>query len=307
MVAGEAEPPYPGAASRFPNLQPQDHNNTIPKTFLIPPYFVPHQHMAPVPHMHILPPGQPAQYHHQYQPPLPTPVPSHHPPHPLQVNWKAVAAAAAPGAVLPNVQMASAYRIGRYTPAERKVRLERYREKRAQRNYKRRVKYDCRKMIADKRHRVQGRFVKREEEMAIAARQARASEQLQISSHLGSSTPSVHSTDISLPSATAHVHAKDALPFQQQPSSHQLSQAERVHSTSSGSQSSSVPVTTILDHQVVAHSSDSPDGDAESPNSHYLPDTADLRSIHVEDKIEKDHPSGASLADLHATPRLDGL
>lgn len=67
--------------------------------------------------------------------------------------------------------MASAYRIGRYTPAERRIRLERYREKRAQRNYNRRVKYDCRKMIADKRRRVQGRFVKREEEVALAAQQ----------------------------------------------------------------------------------------------------------------------------------------
>lgn len=71
--------------------------------------------------------------------------------------------------VVPDAQMASAYRIGRYTPAERRIRLERYREKRANRNYNRRVKYDCRKMIADKRRRVQGRFVKREEELALAA------------------------------------------------------------------------------------------------------------------------------------------
>lgn len=68
----------------------------------------------------------------------------------------------------PNTQMETAYRIGRYTPAERRVRLERYREKRATRNYNRRVKYDCRKMIADKRIRVQGRFVKRDEEVALA-------------------------------------------------------------------------------------------------------------------------------------------
>lgn len=72
---------------------------------------------------------------------------------------------------IPEAQMASAYRIGRYTPAERRLRLERYREKRATRNYNRRVKYDCRKVIADKRRRVQGRFVKREEELALVARQ----------------------------------------------------------------------------------------------------------------------------------------
>lgn len=90
-------------------------------------------------------------------------------------DWKGVVAAGGgapvgvPGGVVgvPEVQMASAYRIGRYTPAERRIRLDRYREKRAQRNYNRRVKYDCRKMIADKRKRVQGRFVKREEEDAL--------------------------------------------------------------------------------------------------------------------------------------------
>lgn len=76
-----------------------------------------------------------------------------------------------PESAVPEAQMASAYRIGRYTPAERKIRLERYREKRAQRNFNRRVKYDCRKMIADKRRRVQGRFIKREEEIALALHQ----------------------------------------------------------------------------------------------------------------------------------------
>lgn len=86
---------------------------------------------------------------------MPSPMPSHIP-------------------FVPDAQMASAYRIGRYTPAERRIRLERYREKRLQRNYNRRVKYDCRKMIADKRRRVQGRFVKREEEVALAAQQEKA-------------------------------------------------------------------------------------------------------------------------------------
>lgn len=73
---------------------------------------------------------------------------------------------------VPAVQMESVYRIGKYTPAERKIRLAKYREKRAQRNYNRRVKYDCRKAIADKRRRVQGRFVTREEELALAIEQS---------------------------------------------------------------------------------------------------------------------------------------
>lgn len=80
--------------------------------------------------------------------------------------------------LVPDSQMASAYRIGRYTPAERRIRLERYREKRSQRNYNRRVKYDCRKMIADKRRRVQGRFVKREEEIALAVQQEKTGARL---------------------------------------------------------------------------------------------------------------------------------
>lgn len=98
----------------------------------------------------------------------PAMVPSHA--HMIPPNAMAMANGMLPHIpIVPEAQMASAYRIGRYTPAERRIRLERYREKRAQRNYKRRVKYGCRKKIADKRRRVQGRFVKREEEQALAA------------------------------------------------------------------------------------------------------------------------------------------
>lgn len=82
---------------------------------------------------------------------------------------------------VPELQMASAYRIGRYTPAERRIRIARYREKRAQRNYNRRVKYDCRKTIADKRVRVQGRFVKRAEEQAIVKRKNSCGKKTKIS------------------------------------------------------------------------------------------------------------------------------
>lgn len=56
--------------------------------------------------------------------------------------------------------MASAYRIGRYTAAERRLRIERYRQKRSRRNFNNKVLYACRKRIADRRTRVHGRFVK---------------------------------------------------------------------------------------------------------------------------------------------------
>lgn len=68
---------------------------------------------------------------------------------------------------LPRAQLDSVYRIGRYSLAERHDRIKRYRDKRAMRNYNRRVKYDCRKVIADKRVRVHGRFVRREDEIAL--------------------------------------------------------------------------------------------------------------------------------------------
>ncbi|KAL9191193.1 hypothetical protein ACHAXT_000899 [Thalassiosira profunda] len=54
--------------------------------------------------------------------------------------------------------------VGAYSPASRKVRLQRFREKREKRVWERRVKYDVRKNFAVSRLRVKGRFVKKEEE-----------------------------------------------------------------------------------------------------------------------------------------------
>mmetsp|Transcript_30374 Transcript_30374/g.39205 ORF Transcript_30374/g.39205 Transcript_30374/m.39205 type:complete len:525 (+) Transcript_30374:240-1814(+) len=51
-------------------------------------------------------------------------------------------------------------RIGIYTPAERAAILERFRQKRERRIWKKKIRYNCRKNLADKRHRVKGRFVK---------------------------------------------------------------------------------------------------------------------------------------------------
>lgn len=52
-------------------------------------------------------------------------------------------------------------RIGIYLPDDRKARIARFHAKRAKRIWRKRIKYDCRKKLADSRPRIKGRFVKR--------------------------------------------------------------------------------------------------------------------------------------------------
>jgi hypothetical protein len=52
-------------------------------------------------------------------------------------------------------------RIGIYLPDARRARIARFHEKRARRIWRKRIKYDCRKKLADSRPRIKGRFVKR--------------------------------------------------------------------------------------------------------------------------------------------------
>ncbi|XP_047340638.1 putative zinc finger protein CONSTANS-LIKE 11 [Impatiens glandulifera] len=52
---------------------------------------------------------------------------------------------------------------GRYTPEEKKERIHKYREKRNQRNFSKKIKYACRKTLADSRPRVRGRFARNDE------------------------------------------------------------------------------------------------------------------------------------------------
>lgn len=50
------------------------------------------------------------------------------------------------------------FRIGQYTVEERKERIHRYRKKRSERNFNKKIKYACRKSLADNQPRVRGRF-----------------------------------------------------------------------------------------------------------------------------------------------------
>ncbi|KAG8068379.1 hypothetical protein GUJ93_ZPchr0005g15567 [Zizania palustris] len=54
-------------------------------------------------------------------------------------------------------------KVGRYSAEERKERIERYRVKRHQRNFHKKITYACRKTLADSRPRVQGRFARNAE------------------------------------------------------------------------------------------------------------------------------------------------
>ncbi|KAE8700848.1 transcription factor bHLH82-like [Hibiscus syriacus] len=54
-------------------------------------------------------------------------------------------------------------RTHRYSPEEKKQRIERYRSKRNLRNFNKKIKYTCRKTLADSRPRIRGRFAKNEE------------------------------------------------------------------------------------------------------------------------------------------------
>ncbi|XP_039017306.1 two-component response regulator-like APRR9 [Hibiscus syriacus] len=54
-------------------------------------------------------------------------------------------------------------RACRYSPQEKKERIQRYRTKRNHRNFNKKIKYACRKRLADSRPRIRGRFIRNTE------------------------------------------------------------------------------------------------------------------------------------------------
>jgi len=60
-------------------------------------------------------------------------------------------------------------RIGIYTPNERSAIIAKFNSKRTRRVWNKKIRYNCRKNLADRRVRVKGRFVKRSSEEAAAA------------------------------------------------------------------------------------------------------------------------------------------
>ncbi|CAI9770528.1 unnamed protein product [Fraxinus pennsylvanica] len=51
----------------------------------------------------------------------------------------------------------------KYSPEEKKERIERYRNKRNLRNFNKKIKYECRKTLAESRPRIRGRFMRNDE------------------------------------------------------------------------------------------------------------------------------------------------
>jgi hypothetical protein len=58
-------------------------------------------------------------------------------------------------------------KVGVYTRAERVERIQRFRQRKQSRIWKRQIKYDCRKRLADTRPRVKGRFVSSSDDMEV--------------------------------------------------------------------------------------------------------------------------------------------
>ena len=58
-------------------------------------------------------------------------------------------------------------RVGCLSVEERRAKLDKYKEKRKRRSFAKRISYDCRKKVADKRLRIKGRFVTKEQAINI--------------------------------------------------------------------------------------------------------------------------------------------
>ena len=57
--------------------------------------------------------------------------------------------------------------VGSLTSEERRQKLQRYRIKKMRRRFEKRISYNCRKIVADKRVRVKGRFISKKDAESI--------------------------------------------------------------------------------------------------------------------------------------------
>ena len=55
-------------------------------------------------------------------------------------------------------------RIGKLHIADRYMKVKKFKEKKHQRIFKKKVSYDCRKQVADKRLRIKGRFIRKSDQ-----------------------------------------------------------------------------------------------------------------------------------------------
>lgn len=58
-------------------------------------------------------------------------------------------------------------KIGRFTLQERYVKIKKFKEKKQNRIWQKKVSYDCRKQVADKRLRIKGRFIRKEDQKKL--------------------------------------------------------------------------------------------------------------------------------------------
>jgi hypothetical protein len=63
------------------------------------------------------------------------------------------------------------FKVGTITLEERRVKVQKFLEKRKRRNFKKKISYMCRKKVADKRVRIKGRFVSKVQAEAIREEQ----------------------------------------------------------------------------------------------------------------------------------------
>jgi hypothetical protein len=91
-------------------------------------------------------------------------------------------------------------RVGIYTPQERAAIIARYLSKRAHRNWNKKIRYNCRKSLADRRLRVKGRFVKRCA-MKDDPQQNNSAETTNVLTHSSSARNNDHMPDVNDPEA----------------------------------------------------------------------------------------------------------